>query len=80
VAGCYTSYSVFFCSKTSLIGPLLGPTMGGPINGTLINVAIKETSPINKVEACCTSECRNLRQKCLNEKSTATHCDFTIHS
>jgi len=60
-------------SETSLIGPPSGPTMSGPINETLINVAIKESGPINKVEACYTavlktSEHRKSQtQLCFNE-------------
>jgi len=49
-------FSIFITiySKTSLIGPPLGPTMGGPINETLMNAAIKESGPINNMLHCCT--------------------------
>jgi len=58
---CLDPYFYFnnFYSETSLIGPPLGPTMSGPINETIINAAIKESGPINKVKACYTVVLQN---------------------
>jgi len=55
---------------------------GGPINEILINVAVKESCPINKVEACYTAVLKlqnveNIQiQWCFNDKSPATYCDL----
>jgi len=35
--------------------------MNGPINETLINAAVKESDPINKIEACYTAVLQNLK-------------------
>jgi len=43
------SMHVYMYNEILLIRPPLGPTMGDPINETLINADIKGSGPINKV-------------------------------